>query len=315
MIGPQTARRRSLAEAGRRHACTVLTLRMLRRQQFGVFTSAQAHECGLSRHQIQGGLRSGHLVALRRGVYVESREYDAASPAERSKARAVAACLARPRSVVSHHSAAVVHALPLLGSRPAVPALTFPADVGRHADTDRSVIVRACVLPRWQTECRGTWRVTSAARTVCDVAREGELTYTVALADCALFRGLTTLAELCAVRESCSTWPGSDRLRHLLRLADDRSESPYESIARYQLIRSGFEWSLRCGRTTRWDRSGVVTCGCPSCGPSWRLTATSSISSSARRACCLMRSSDRNASRMPGSASPERLLGPRRTVT
>jgi hypothetical protein len=180
-------------------------------------------------------------VALRRGVYVERHEYDAASPAERSKARAVAACLARPRSVVSHHSAALVHALPLLGSRPVVPALTFPADVGRHADTDRSVMVRACVLPRWQIQCRGAWRVTSAARTVCDLAREGRLMDTVALVDCALFRGLTTLKELCAVRDSCSTWPGSDRLRHLLRLADDRSESPYESVARYQLIRSGFE--------------------------------------------------------------------------
>src|SRR6478735_2187559 len=154
----------------------------IRQGQFGVFTSAQAHECGWSRHQIQGGLRSGLIGALRRGVYVEKRSYDAASSAERSMACAVAACLARPGSVVSHHSAALIHDLPLLGSRPAIPTLTFPADCGRHGDSDRTVILRSSVLPSWQVQHHGGWRVATVTRTVCDLAREVSLLDALVLA-------------------------------------------------------------------------------------------------------------------------------------
>jgi hypothetical protein len=223
-----------------------------------VFTSAQAHACGWSRHQIQRSLSAREIVALRRGVYVEQGSYAAMASAERATVGAVAACLARPGSVVSHHSAALIHGLPLLGSRPALPRLLFPAEQGRHADKARGVQIRTSLLPGTHILQRGEWRVTTVARTVCDVAREERAINSLVLADAALARRQTTLRELCEVRDVCSGWPGSPALRETLRLAHSGSESPYESIARFQLL------LLRMSvipQVWAFDAAGWIGCG------------------------------------------------------
>src|SRR6476469_3103729 len=130
-------------EAGRMAA----QLPQIRHQQHGVFTAAQARAAGLTRHQLQTMLASGILIALRRGVYTEGLSNATASAAQRSCARAVAACLAWHGSVISHHSAAVIHGLPLLGARPGIPALTVDRALGHRGTRDRTVIVRTNACP------------------------------------------------------------------------------------------------------------------------------------------------------------------------
>ncbi len=217
----------------------MLDLPPCREGQFGVFTSAQAHECGWSRHQIQRLLHTGEILALRRGVYVERRSYQAASSAARSIACAVAACLARPGSVVSHHSAALVHGLPTLGSRPAIPALTVARGSCQRGERDRTVVVRTGHLATWQLEQRGAWRLTTVARTICDLSRDQPSVNVLAAMDAALFREHTTKREIRQVYDTCDSWPGSGRLLPLLGLAEQLAESPYETFARWQLIQLG----------------------------------------------------------------------------
>jgi hypothetical protein len=47
-----------------------------------------------------------------------------------------------------------------------------------------------------------------------------------------LHRRLTTLDELVDVLQFCSNWPGIRRARRAVRLADERAESPLESVSR-----------------------------------------------------------------------------------
>lgn len=79
---------------------------------------------------------------------------------------------------------------------------------------------------------RGAVPVTSAARTVIDLARSTSFRSGVVVADSALRQRKTSKAELGAVIATCSRWPGIDRARQVVEFSDGLSESPFESIAR-----------------------------------------------------------------------------------
>ncbi len=74
--------------------------------------------------------------------------------------------------------------------------------------------------------------MTTAARTVVDLARELDFRAGVVAADSALHRKLTAKEELRAVLATCSQWRGIQRAREVVEFADPRAESPLESIAR-----------------------------------------------------------------------------------
>ena len=74
--------------------------------------------------------------------------------------------------------------------------------------------------------------MTSAARTVVDLARASAFRAGVVAADSALRRKLTTKAELQAVVADCRRWPGVQRAAEVVAFADALSESALESIAR-----------------------------------------------------------------------------------
>lgn len=229
-----------------------------RRDQLGVFTSTQARRSGLTRHQVQRLLVDRHLVTLRRGVYIERAGYLSMTANDQSLARAVAACLARPGSVISHHSAALVHDLPLVGSRPAEPALTIAIPGGVHGRRDRAGSLRAAWLPDWQVERRGAWAVTSPARTVCDLAREQPALSALVAIDAALSRGLTTRRAVLEVAIGCSWWPGGAALSGLLREADSGAESPYETVARLSCRELGLG---PVPQVWAYDDNGPIGCG------------------------------------------------------
>jgi hypothetical protein len=196
--------------------------------QGGVITRAQARAAGLRGAQIQTLLRRGTWDAPARGVYAPALDGD-----DVGAAHAVAVA-ARARRFEGRHaacglSAALVLGVPILGRPPTVPQLVRaprgPNDTagapGLHvARLDNDDVV----------ECRGVL-VTSPARTAVDVARTRPFRDAVVVADAVLQAGVPR-TELERVLDRCSRWPGVVAARRVVAFADERAESPLESLDR-----------------------------------------------------------------------------------
>lgn len=226
--------------------------------QYGVFTSAQADASGLSRGATRHLTSTGQLTVVSRGVLIETGLLASLQPRERALARAVAVCLRITGSALSHHTAALVHQLPLLGTRPGAPELTVPTGQGRSGRHSPSLTLRGAALPAGHVDVRDAWAVTTAARTVCDLTRETPLLKGLVIADAALARKLTTRAELASVADECARWPGSPRLRDVLRHANGAAESPYETVVRHHLQRAGQD---AIPQVWAFDGIGPIGCG------------------------------------------------------
>ena len=74
--------------------------------------------------------------------------------------------------------------------------------------------------------------LTSVPRTVIDLARTLPFAQGVAVADSALYAGLTSKSALAAVLADCPRWPGLRRAREVAAFSDARSESVLESLSR-----------------------------------------------------------------------------------
>ncbi|WP_104527789.1 hypothetical protein [Blastococcus saxobsidens] len=90
-------------------------------------------------------------------------------------------------------------------------------------------------LPVDEVTVRGACRVTTAARTLVDVARTWPEVHAVAALDAALLRGLTTRADVRRVLGRQATVPGIPRTVRALYLADGRAESWLETCGRLTL--------------------------------------------------------------------------------
>ena len=86
----------------------------------------------------------------------------------------------------------------------------------------------------------GPVRVTSAARTLVDCAREWPLEDAVVAMDAALLTRWTTTEDLRAAATAAERWPGASRAARASLLADGRAESPLETRGRLGIIGSGF---------------------------------------------------------------------------
>jgi len=133
--------------------------------------------------------------------------------------------------VAAGATAALVHGLPLLGSRPAEVQLVErkqdrPLHRGRSTTLDPDEIVDVGVP------------VTSVPRTVVDVARARGFAAGVVIADAALAKGVSR-ADLERVLHGRQNWPGADAARRATAFADARSESPLESLGRVRMAEQG----------------------------------------------------------------------------
>jgi hypothetical protein len=81
----------------------------------------------------------------------------------------------------------------------------------------------------------GLW-CTSPLRTALDCAGMLTLEAAVCVLDDALHREAFSIAELETALRRRTGWPGVDRQRHAVQLADGRSESPAETLARLLLL-------------------------------------------------------------------------------
>lgn len=199
----------------------------------GVFTRSEAISAGWTSAALRYAVERGWLIRLRPGVFVPPLAPATDKYAARRRdltVAAIAAVLANPSSVASHTAAGVLHQLPLW-YLPDLPCITVPpkfvGDVaGAHLHRAR--------LPRIHVVARPV-ATTSVPRTVVDIGREhGELSALVA-ADAALHSGLTTVRALRTHLRDCRGWPGVRAARRAIDFADERAESPLESVSRLKL--------------------------------------------------------------------------------
>lgn len=228
-LGPIRSRRAAwttLSERLRREAGPTPWGRAVGRalRQGFVLTRAQARLDGLSDAEVRRLIRGGTWSSPHYGLVAVTAPAD---DRERHALAATAAALVRT-ACVSGTSAAVLLGLPLIReSGPVVLTAREPSRMGLRGD----VLVRSAALPASQ---RISWHgtpVTSASRTIVDLARADRAAGLVA-ADAALHEHVVDPDELARVGELCAGWPGARAVRDVLRLASPLAESPLESLTR-----------------------------------------------------------------------------------
>jgi predicted transcriptional regulator of viral defense system len=203
----------------------------------GIATRSELAEVGISPRLLRRLLQRGLLVRSRRGVYAIGTltAADRADPAKMQALRAASAVGAtRSDWVASHHSAAIMHGLDLLGRRH--PEKIVTVTTGNRGSGNRStyanVRVHVAKIPPGHVTRKFGVPCTSVARTVVDLARSSPFIQGVVVADSALHAGLTTRRRLDEVLTQCARWPGIRDARRVVEFSDRRSESVLESAAR-----------------------------------------------------------------------------------
>jgi hypothetical protein len=167
---------------------------------------------------------------LYRGVYVLAHHWVAMTVREQHLCRASGRALAlQPGWHAARRTAALAHGFPLLGTVPSVPQLVH--DLTTRAARAASRHERLAPLPLPDRASLQGLLLTSAPRTVVDLARQEAFRSAVVVADAALRAGTTKL-QLEQVRARCGRWPGARQVPAVINFADGLAESALESISR-----------------------------------------------------------------------------------
>ncbi len=118
----------------------------------------------------------------------------------------------------------------LLGRLPT--AVTLTKIPGRNRLEQAGTRLHSAHLPASHVTVQHGMRVTTAARTVIDLARELDFRAGVVTADSALHAKLTSTGELEVILADCARWRGVSRAAEVVAFADRLAESVLESIAR-----------------------------------------------------------------------------------
>ena len=221
----------------------------------GLISAAALGEAGLTVRAVQALVACGDLVRIRRGIYVLGPMWRDTTDDGRYRlfVRATAASAAHPL-IFSHHSAAVLHGLPIIGRWPqAVHVIAADATGGsnaRYTTSHRGVAEPSTVQIDGLT-------VTSLARTLIDMAATSNLLVGVTMIDHALRVGgcpdpmpgrrgappvipLTCddlLTELAAVRPRA----GARQAERSIGFSNGLSANPGETLSRVRIFELGFE--------------------------------------------------------------------------
>ena len=220
----------------------------------GIVTTAELTASGMSDCRIRTLVNRGDLYQVARGVYADgAKARDRLRFPDGSQLLTLAGAVAAGGSsaVVSHQSAAYLHAIDLLGKPDQMVVLTVPVSRGWTARA--GVKLHAATVPAEQITSAFGLAVTTPARTVIDLARTLEFRAGVVSADSALRRKLVTKPDLHAVLATCSQWRGARRAADVIEFSDGRAESPLESIARVAFADCGLpppELQVWLGGTT-----------------------------------------------------------------
>jgi very-short-patch-repair endonuclease len=205
---------------------------------------AEWRDAGITESRLKALVRSGSLARVRRGVYATRAAIDSAAVSPRRghalRVAAVASAVGRD-AVASHHSAALVHGINLLSQPADTVALTRPPAERASGRRSDGIVFHAAELPAGHVTSRYGLLVTTAARTVVDLARTTSFGAAVVAADSALQAEITTKGELLAVAGVCGRWPGIQQARRVIEFSDERAESTLESCARVAFAEAGLE--------------------------------------------------------------------------
>jgi predicted transcriptional regulator of viral defense system len=210
-----------------------------------IATAAQWRAAGMTPAQLRSFVRLGYLIRVRRGVYATQRAIAVAKGDPRgAHALQVAAVRASiGHDVVgSHHSAALIHGFDLL-KRPAAGIVTMTCRPPRRSRSRQAagVLIHNAELPGNHVTRKYGTEVTTAARTVIDLARTSPFIEGVVAADSALHMGKTTKEELDSVCDACRRWPGGAQAKRVVTFSNGLAESVLESCARVVFADAGLE--------------------------------------------------------------------------
>ena len=194
---------------------------------------------GVGDSDVRRAIKNQQLMAIRPGIYTEPTTYRELGPADRHRL-AIRAAVEKTSTdaVISHESAAIMHGFTLWHDN--VERVHFSID--RSAGGRRSPLrhVHASPFTADDITVIDGIRVTSAARTVADLARTMSFESAVCVGDSALRQGKTTKADAIDLLTDSSRIRGVDHGLRALRFLDGRSESVGESRSRIYLQRNGF---------------------------------------------------------------------------
>lgn len=184
---------------------------------------------------------AGREVRVGRGAYVQASQWNALNPRQQHILRARALSESRRHApVLSHLTAAAIHGLPVLEPWPATIHCIVDAAPGGRSKP--GVTKHAVPLDDADIVDVNGLRVTSAARTVVDLAGSLPLLGAVAAADRALridrferWAPLTTREDLLEVWGRMLPFRGHSRALDVLTFADGLAGSPLESVSRVNM--------------------------------------------------------------------------------
>jgi len=218
-----------------------------------VVGSADARRAGLSGKDLRRASAAGRLTRVRRDSYVQSEAWSGASGREQHRLRVIAAARSLTTPVFSHYSAAAVWGLPLIGRWPDEVHIVRERRGGGRSWP--GVVCHGARRPPPVTIQEGL-AVTTAARTLLDLARVASFPAGVAAADHVLRSGLATDDDLLAELEAMGPVRGSRLARRVVDVADARSESVGESLSRARMIELGVPSPALQHEVT--DRRGLI---------------------------------------------------------
>jgi predicted transcriptional regulator of viral defense system len=197
---------------------------------------ADWRSAGLSARRLRGFVNSGELVRIRYGVYA-TRQILAEAETDsglRHALEVAAVATTRNRGVVaSHESAARLWRLSLLNKvADGTVTLTVPPGPRIGEYKRAGVVSHVAELPGEHVTERYGVPVTTAARTVSDIARSATFMAGVVVADSALHERHSSKADLRRVLARCEGWPGVAGARRTVDFASPLAESALESCAR-----------------------------------------------------------------------------------
>jgi hypothetical protein len=193
---------------------------------------------GASTAALERGAREGQLTRLRPGVYADAVGWSKLAGHERHLLRMAAiARTFRSRPIFSHHSAAAIWGLPILGE-PAVVQVSFE---GPHGMAKRhGVRATRTTFEDGDVVEHAGYLVTSLARTAVDLARSRPLAHGVAALDHAIRSGAIDRALLEDDIARRRPFVGVRRLERAHAHAHGLSESPLESVSMARFAEFGW---------------------------------------------------------------------------
>lgn len=216
--------------------------------QGGVVSRAQAMSAGYTREQISRRLGDGRWERVRYGQYAERPDMRDLPAWERELLRhrrlvhAAVNSMCPGSAVVSHHSALVMHGVPVWQANLSEVQLTRTA--GMRSGPKTGVRHHRSRLGASDVTVVAGLAVTALTRAVVEVAGSSSFEAAVVSADAAFRRSEVSADDLLRLREVTHNWPGGPGIRAVLDFADPQAESVGETRLRVLMHNEGLPVSV-----------------------------------------------------------------------